>query len=289
MTDIVTLLAINFAALIAAILILWGIAVAIRDVSFIDAFWAFGMVLLALASAAQVGIEGVHAAAILALTALWGLRLSIHLFVRWRAHGEDPRYTRIMARTMERRGWSWAQTALLTVFLTQAPLLFLTCLPAQIGMWASAVNSKPAEGLIGLIRMGGAFPPPSLGVIGWAGVAAALTGIAFESIGDAQLDAFRKNPANKGKVLDTGLWRYTRHPNYFGDALTWWGIWLIAADIGLWAAVASVIGPIFLTFTLTRWSGKALLEKGLHKTRPGYADYVQRTSGFFPWPPKTRG
>ncbi|KAB2848132.1 MAG: DUF1295 domain-containing protein, partial [Sphingopyxis terrae] len=105
----------------------------------------------------------------------------------------------------------------------------------------------------------------------------------------AQLDAFRKNPANKGKVLDTGLWRYTRHPNYFGDALTWWGIWLIAADIGLWAAVASVIGPVFLTFTLTRWSGKALLEKGLHKTRPGYADYVQRTSGFFPWPPKTRG
>ena len=98
MTDIVALLAINFAALIAAILILWGIAVAIRDVSFIDAFWAFGMVLLALASAAQVGIEGVHAAAILALTALWGLRLSIHLFVRWRAHGEDPRYTRIMAR-----------------------------------------------------------------------------------------------------------------------------------------------------------------------------------------------
>ncbi|MBN8805842.1 MAG: hypothetical protein BGO58_03035 [Sphingopyxis sp. 65-8] len=272
MTDIVTLLAINFAALIAAILILWGIAVAIRDVSFIDAFWAFGMVLLALASAAQVGIEGVHAAAILALTALWGLRLSIHLFVRWRAHGEDPRYTRIMARTMERRGWSWAQTALLTVFLTQAPLLFLTCLPAQIGIWASVAD-----------------PVPALGVIGWAGVAAALTGIAFESIGDAQLDAFRTNPANKGKVLDTGLWRYTRHPNYFGDALTWWGIWLIAADIGLWAAVASVIGPIFLTFTLTRWSGKALLEKGLHKTRPGYADYVQRTSGFVPWPPKTRG
>jgi steroid 5-alpha reductase family enzyme len=117
---------------------------------------------------------------------------------------------------------------------------------------------------------------------------AGLVGIGFETIGDAQLDRFRKDPANKGKVLDTGLWRYTRHPNYFGDALTWWGLWLIAADIGPWIALASVIGPLFLTFTLTKWSGKALLEKGLHKTRPDYAAYVQRTSGFIPWPPKIR-
>jgi steroid 5-alpha reductase family enzyme len=108
----------------------------------------------------------------------------------------------------------------------------------------------------------------------------------FETIGDAQLNAFRANPANKGKVLDTGLWRYTRHPNYFGDCCVWWGIWLAAASAGPLVALASLPGPLFLTFTLTKWSGKPLLEKGLAKTRPGYADYVARTSGFIPWPPK---
>lgn len=271
MSDVVTLLGLNFAGLIAVILILWAISVRIRDVSFIDAFWAFGMVLLAWGSAAQAGIDGLHGRLLLGLTSLWGLRLALHLFVRWRAHGEDPRYAKIMARTMAAKKWSWAKVALLTVFLTQAPLLFLTSLPAQIGIWASAADAQP------------------FGPLGWAGGVAALVGIAFETIGDAQLNAFRKDPANKGQVLDTGLWRYTRHPNYFGDALTWWGLWLIAADLGLWVALASVIGPVFLTFTLTKWSGKALLEKGLHKTRPDYAAYVERTSGFIPWPPKTRG
>lgn len=272
MSDLPTLLGVNFAGLILVILLLWGIALAIRDVSFIDAFWAFGMVLLAWASAAQAGTGAPHGRWLVALTTLWGLRLAIHLFLRWRTGGEDPRYQRILGGVMKQRGWSWGLSALVMVFLMQAPLLFLTCLPTQIGVWASAAD-----------------PAPDLGLLGYAGVVAALAGIAFESVGDAQLSRFRADPANKGKVLDTGLWRYTRHPNYFGDTLTWWGIWLVAADIGPWVALASVIGPVFLTFTLTRWSGKALLEKGLHKTRPDYADYVARTSGFFPWPPKTRG
>ena len=272
MTDVLLLLATNFAGLLGVILILWCLSVVIRDVSFIDAFWAFGMVLLAWGTAWQVGVAAPHAKLLLGLTTLWGLRLAIHLTVRWASHGEDPRYKKILAHTMERKKWGWATAALLTVFLTQAPLLFITCLPAQIGIWASA--GDPAAGI---------------GAIGWIGAIAALVGIAFESIGDAQLDAFRKNPANKGQVLDTGLWRYTRHPNYFGDALTWWGIWLVVADLGWAPALASVIGPVFLTFTLTKWSGKALLEKGLHKTRPQYADYVARTSGFIPWPPKIKG
>lgn len=271
MIDALLLLGANFAGLTGVILILWGIAVVIRDVSFIDAFWAFGMVLLAWGTWWQVGAEAPHGWLLLGFTTLWGLRLGIHLTVRWASHGEDPRYRKILAGSMEKRKWSWAKTALLMVFLTQAPLLFITCLPAQIGIWASATD--PAAGV---------------GAIGWIGAATALIGIAFETIGDAQLDAFRKNPANRGKVLDTGLWRYTRHPNYFGDALAWWGIWLVVLDLGRGPALASVIGPVFLTFTLTRWSGKALLEKGLHKTRPDYAAYVQRTSGFVPWPPKAR-
>lgn len=269
MSEAFGLLTVNFAGLLAVILLLWALAVTIRDVSFIDAFWAFGMMLLAWGSAWQAGIEGGHAKLLLGLTSLWGLRLAIHLARRWMREGQDPRYARILAATMEKRGWSWAKAALLTVFLTQAPLLFITCLPAQIGIWASGGDS--------------------VGILGWAGAAAALTGIAFESIGDAQLHAFRRNPANKGRVLDTGLWRYTRHPNYFGDALTWWGMWIVVLDIGWQPALASLIGPAFLTFTLIKWSGKALLEKGLHKTRADYAAYVARTSGFVPWPPKTKG
>jgi steroid 5-alpha reductase family enzyme len=112
----------------------------------------------------------------------------------------------------------------------------------------------------------------------------AVIGIGFESIGDAQLTAFRNNPANKGKVLDTGLWKYTRHPNYFGDACVRWGLFLIAAETGpgMW----SIAGPLFLTFTLTKWSGIGITEKVIHASRPGYADYVRRTSAFIPWPPK---
>ena len=267
MTAVLSTLFLNAAALLAVILLLWAYSVKIRDVSFIDAFWAFGMVLLASAAWLQSTAPGARSHLLLGLTVLWGLRLSLHLWTRWRAHGEDPRYAKIMGNVMEKKGWSWSKTSLLSVFLTQAPLLFITCLPAQLGIWASDSSGNIIE------------------PIAFAGAIIALIGIAFETIGDAQLNAFRADPANKGKVLDTGLWKYTRHPNYFGDACAWWGIWLIASETGL-AGWISIIGPIFLTFTLTKWSGKPLLEKGLKKTRPDYAAYVARTSGFFPWPPK---
>jgi steroid 5-alpha reductase family enzyme len=267
MPGIAGLLAINAAALLASILLLWRYAVRIRDVSFIDAFWAFGMVLLAWATWLQSSTPGARSHLLLGLTMLWGLRLSWHLWSRWRAQGEDPRYEKIMRARMEKSGWSWAKTSLLAVFLTQAPLLFITCLPAQLGIWASDGGRTV------------------IGPLAALGAAVALIGIAFESVGDAQLNAFRADPANKGKVLDTGLWRYTRHPNYFGDACTWWGIWLVTAETGP-AGWISIIGPLFLTFTLTRWSGKPMLEHGMRKTRPGYADYVARTSGFFPRPPR---
>ncbi len=269
MTDFVSTMLINATALLAVILALWAYSVKIRDVSFIDAFWAFGMVLLAWATWAQSSAPDARSQLLLGLTSLWGLRLTFHLWTRWRAHGEDPRYAKIMGSVMEKKGWSWSKTSLLSVFLTQAPLLFITSLPAQLGIWAS-------EG-------GGTV----LGPLALIGTIIAIIGILFETVGDSQLNAFRANPANKGKVLDTGLWRYTRHPNYFGDACSWWGIWLIACETGL-AGWISIIGPIFLTFTLTRWSGKPLLERGMKKTRPEYADYVTRTSGFFPLPPKRK-
>lgn len=258
------ILAVNAGLLAAIMLALWAISVRIRDVSFVDAFWPFGMVLLALSTWLQADGPICRTTLILLLTTLWGLRLTNHLFLRWREQGEDARYTKIIARTAEKRGWSFATISLVQVFLLQGILLYIVCLPAQLGQ----IDTLPR----------------SLGWLAVIGSVVAFIGILFETIGDQQLLLFRADPANKGKVLDTGLWRYTRHPNYFGDACTWWGIWLIAAEttLGLW----SVIGPITITFLLTRLSGVPMLERGLKKSRPGYEDYVRRTSSFFPWPPK---
>jgi steroid 5-alpha reductase family enzyme len=254
----------NATLLGAVILVLWAISVRLRDVSFIDSFWAFGMAMLAVSTYVQAQGAQDRMILITGLTLLWGLRLSIHLFTRWRAEGEDPRYKRIIGHAMDKKGWSFAKTALLQVFALQAVLLFIVCLPAQLGQ-------MPAE-------------PARLGPLAWIGAAIALAGIAFETVGDWQLRRFRADPATKGKVLDTGLWRYTRHPNYFGDACTWWGIWLVAAEttLGLYA----VIGPILITWLLTRLSGVPMLEHGLKKRRAGYEDYIRRTSSFLPWPPR---
>ncbi len=255
----------NFVILVIIMLVLWGISVRIRDVSFIDSFWAFGMAIMAGLAMLQTDVHGPLGWAIFAMTALWGVRLGTHLLLRWRKEGEDPRYKKIIGGTMQKKGWSFAKTALLKAWVTQIPLLFLVCLPAQIGIILAGESQLNTVALLGLLI--------------------ALIGIGFESIGDAQLKAFRANPANHGKVLDTGLWRYTRHPNYFGDACAWWGIWLMAATTG-WPAWVAIVGPVFLTFTLTKWSGKPLLEYSLRKNRPDYAAYIDRTSGFFPWPPK---
>jgi len=258
-------LLINAAVAAGTLLVGWLVAVRIRDVSFIDAIWGGGMAVLAVASWLQLDEPGDRASLIAAMAAVWGLRLFWHLYTRWRGHGEDVRYARMLGKAKEQG--RFAQAALTKVFGPQAVLLYITCLPAQLGVLSGEA-------------------PAAIGPLALAGAALWLLGMVFESVGDAQLKAFRANPANKGKVLDTGLWRYTRHPNYFGDCCVWWGIWLAAASAGPLVALASLPGPLFLTFTLTKWSGKPLLEKGLAKTRPGYADYVARTSGFIPWPPK---
>jgi steroid 5-alpha reductase family enzyme len=126
--------------------------------------------------------------------------------------------------------------------------------------------------------------PATIGWLGWLGAAVWLIGLAFESIGDWQLARFKASPDSQGKVMDRGLWRYTRHPNYFGDCLVWWGIFLAAAETG--TAWWGIVGPIVMTILLTRVSGKDLLEKTIGRRRPGYADYVRRTSGFVPLPPR---
>ena len=261
-------LIINAVVLVAVVLALWAISVKIGDVSFVDSFWGAGMALMAFTSWLQLGEPGALANLLLAMTAAWGLRLGIYLLRRWRAEGEDKRYERMLRKDREKGHFAFA--ALTRIWLGQAVLLFLVSSPAQLGILSSEA-SAPITGLA------------------WAGIALYLVGITFEWLGDWQLARFKADPANKGEVMDSGLWRYTRHPNYFGDACAWWGIWLVAASIGWEVAAWTVIGPLFLTFTLVKWSGAALLEKGMKHTRPGYEDYKRRTSAFIPMPTRKSG
>lgn len=260
-------LALNAGVLIALVLVQWAISVRIGDVSFIDAFWGAGMGVLAVLSWLQLAQPGALATLLMAMTAAWGFRLGIHLLRRWRREGEDKRYERMLRKDREKG--RFARAALIKVWLMQAVLLFTVSSPAQVGILAAGASGR----FTGLT---------------WLGIALYLTGIFFEWVGDWQLARFKVDPANEGKVLDSGLWRYTRHPNYFGDFAAWWGIWLVTASVGWDYAAVTAIGPLFLSFTLTRWSGVTLLEKGMDRSKGDkYADYKRRTSAFFPLPPKS--
>jgi len=262
MMEYAQLLLQNLALSAALFVLLWLINLLTRDPSFIDSWWPIGMVVTAWATYAFVGHTGAHATLLTILCTIWGLRLGLYLLWRWRKHGPDRRYVTMMAAAQKERGWGYARASLLLVFALQLPLQFIVSLPVQLG------------------QMGGR----PLGPVGWLGGALAVVGVLFESIGDFQLVAFKADPANAGKVLQTGLWRYTRHPNYFGDACVWWGFWVIAVDAGtgLW----SMLGPILITVLLTRWSGVPTVEGSMRRKRPEYEGYVQRTSSFIPMPPR---
>jgi steroid 5-alpha reductase family enzyme len=261
--EAVQLLGQNLLLSLTLFTLLWLINLVTRDPSFIDSWWALGMVVTAWATYLFVGHAGAHATWLAALCTAWGLRLGFYLLWRWRKHGPDRRYVTMMAHAQKERGWGYALASLLLVFALQLPLQFIVSLPVQLGP-------------LGI--------PAPLGPIGWGGVGVAAFGILFESVGDFQLLAFKANPANAGKVLQSGLWRYTRHPNYFGDACVWWGLWLIAFDAG--QGQWSMPGPILITLLLTRWSGVPTVEGSMRRKRPDYEAYVRRTSGFIPMPPR---
>jgi steroid 5-alpha reductase family enzyme len=262
--EIARLLGVNFAISLALFVLLWVINLRTRDPSFIDSWWPLGMVVTAWASFAEVGHGGARGLLLTALCTAWGLRLGLYLLWRWRKHGPDRRYVTMMAKAKSERGWSYARASLLLVFALQLPLQFVVSLPVQLGQLAGA----------------------PIGPLTIAGVVLAVVGIAFEGVGDYQLTAFKADPANAGRVLQTGLWRYTRHPNYFGDACVWWGLWLIAAETPV--GIVAVVGPILITFLLTRWSGIPTVEGRMRRRRPDYEAYVLRTSGFIPAPPRKR-
>lgn len=258
-----SLLLTNAAVIVIAFLILWAVCLAIGDMTPVDAVWGLGMVLVAASTHIQVGDGAPRQYLLLGLVALWGGRLGGYMLWRWRHHGPDRRYVAMLGKAQTARGWSLPVASLILVFATQAPLLLIVCLPVQLGQIDSTTP---------------------LGLLGWAGAGLCLFGIAFETLADWQLVRFKADPANKGQVMSRGLWRYTRHPNYFGDACAWWGLYLIAAETmpGLWA----LPGPLLLTWTLMKWSGAPTVERRMARTRPGYEDYIRRTSGFIPWPPK---
>jgi len=239
---------------------LWVLSTRKRDASVVDPAWGPGFLGIAVVALLASGSAPTRARLATALVAVWALRLGIHLAWRARGAAEDPRYAAMRRRHGERFAW----VSLFSVFGLQGALMWIVSLPLQLVPSAGTGWSWTAV----------------LGAALWA------VGMFFEVVGDAQLTRFRADPANAGRVLDTGLWRYTRHPNYFGEFLIWWGIWLatLSGPDRLWSALS----PVLMSYLLLRVSGVPLLERGLARTRGGYADYVARTPAFFPGRPRPR-
>jgi len=243
----------------AAMLALWLLSLALRNASIVDVFWGLGFVLIAHVTRVTAAGAPARAWLVTALVTAWGVRLGAYLLWRNWGGGEDYRY-QAMRRHWGKRFWI---ASLGIVFGLQGVLMWLISLPVQAAITAPA--------------------PATLGWLDALGTVLVLTGLAFESIGDLQLARFKADPSTRGHVMDRGLWRYTRHPNYFGDAVVWWGLFCFALATG---HPLTMIGPLVMTWLLTRLSGVPLLEKKLARTRPGYAEYVARTSSFVPWPPR---
>ncbi len=248
------------AALMGAMLLLWLLSLALRDASIVDVWWGLGFAMVAwIGLALGDGWEPRRLLVALA-TSAWGLRLGGHLL--WRNHGagEDPRYAAM--RRKWGRHFRWVSLA--TVFALQGSLQWVVSLPLQAAQ--SGVHPEHWTLLDGI------------------GLALVCVGLFFETTADVQLARFRADPANAGAVMDRGLWAWSRHPNYFGDAVVWWGLFCFAAAVprGAW----TVFAPALMTFLLLRVSGVALLERHMDRRRPGYDAYKARTSAFVPWFPQ---
>jgi len=258
--SVTTLLAATLATALGAMALLWLLSLALRDASIVDLWWGPGMALVTAVAAGLAGGARGRGALLLGMVTLWALRHGGYLLWRNAGRGEDPRY-----QAMRRRaGASFAWRSLVSVFALQGVLQWLVALPFVLAQLAP-----------------GAAP---LGALDAAGLALYALGLGFETVGDAQLARFRADPTSAGRVMDRGLWRYTRHPNYFGDACAHWGMYLVALGTP-WGPLGA-IGPTLMTILLLRVSGVAMLERSIGKRRPAYADYQRRTSAFLPWPPQ---
>ncbi|MER5728843.1 DUF1295 domain-containing protein [Streptomyces sp. NPDC002138] len=251
-------------AALAVMLAAFAVGVRLGRHRGVDVAWGAAFASVALTSYAVSAGHGDGGRGLLLtlLTVVWGLRLAGHIAWRGRGHGEDARYERMLARAGAPGTRARNLYALRMVYLLQAALVWLVSLPVQAGQYVRG----------------------PMGPLAVAGAALWLLGIAFEAVGDHQLARFKADPANRGRIMDRGLWSWTRHPNYFGDFCVWWGLFLIVCD-SPGAAAATVVAPLVMSYLLTAGSGKALLERHM-ADRPGYAAYRARTSGFLPRPPR---
>jgi len=257
----VAALPLTLLAAVAVLGVTFLVALRVGRHAVVDVVWGLGFVAVAWTSFGLSVGEGddVRRLLLVLLTSVWGLRLAWHIWRRSRGKGEDPRYEELLSKATGNP----SAYAFRRIYLTQALMLWFVSLPVQVG----------------------SFETPGPNLLVWLGVLVWGVGFVFEAVGDHQLHRFRTDPASKGKVLDSGLWRYTRHPNYFGDACVWWGLSLIA--FSAWPGVVTILSPVVMTWLLAKGTGKPLLEKGMASSRPDYADYVRRTSGFFPLPPRS--
>lgn len=242
--------------IVGMMFLLWLLSLPLKDVSIVDIFWGTGFVIVGWGTYLAADVDARDVLPPLLCT-LWGLRLSGYL--AWRNHGEpeDHRYRAMR----ERHGRRFVWVSLFTVFGLQGVVMWVVALPLQ----TAQLDARRWLWLQGL------------GSLIW------IAGLLFESIGDRQLARFKANPNNDGAVLDRGLWRYTRHPNYFGDFIVWWGLYLVAVGTG--SPWWTIVGPVVMSVLLMRISGVTLLEKSLRQTKPAYTRYMRRTNAFFPGPP----
>jgi len=239
--------------------VLWVASVILRKASIVDPFWGLGFVVAAVFYYSNSPGDPLRKVIVLALVSIWGLRLFIYLFCRNYGKPEDYRYVQFRQDYGAHRYW-WV--SFFQVFVLQGILLWMISAP----LLSVQYYGEQSFGWLDIIAM-----------MVWA------VGFAFEAGGDYQLTKFKNNPANKGKVLNTGFWKYTRHPNYFGDACAWWGFALFSVAAGSYVPVLS---SVLMTFLLLKISGVALLEKTLKTSKPEYASYIRNTNSFFPWFPK---
>ncbi len=240
--------------------ILWLISLVLKNSSIIDIFWGTGFVITSwITFFRTLETAGPRDLLILVLVTIWGLRLSFYVLWRNAGKGEDFRY----AKWRNEAGDRWWWISYFKVFLLQGLIMWVIAAPLT-AIQVPGVND-------------------TLNTVDFLGAAVWAVGFFFETVGDAQLAKFKQDRENKGQLLTSGVWRYTRHPNYFGDAAQWWGFYLIALVSGAWWTIFS---PIWMTYLLVNVSGVAMLERTLNKTKPGYEDYVQKTNPFFPWFPK---
>jgi steroid 5-alpha reductase family enzyme len=258
--NFITIAALNLAAVTTMMLVGWLVSLGVKKVTFVDSLWGLGFVLIAWITFSAADGYPPRQVLLAGLTTAWGIRLCLHLSWRNWGRGEDPRY----AAWREQAGAGFWIFSLVKVFLPQALFLWSISLSVQFGqMW-----SIPARFTIYDIT----------GTIIWA------AGFFFETIADYQLAKFKVDPSNKGKVMDRGLWAYSRHPNYFGEFLVWWGLFVITLSTpnSWW----TILSPLIITVVLLKITGITLMERSIVDSRPGYREYIQRTNAFFPWFPK---